>query len=158
MSPRNFGNHAALLWPLTRSKPSNRQQVLKRISILGKRKERRSSYRKSTSLFSLLFLCLCTVWIRDTNRGSVGRLARCCLKMPSAKASVVFKAGIYLNLVVHEMKTYVSDTNVPMIIIYGRQVICYRVLVPLRNMPEFGKAFNCPVGSPMVPEKNCDPF
>ena len=31
----------------------------------------------------------------------------------------------------------------------------FKVLVPLMNMPEFAKDFNCPVGSKMNPTKRC---
>lgn len=32
----------------------------------------------------------------------------------------------------------------------------YRVIGPLSNLPAFGEAFSCPVGSPMRPEKVCE--
>jgi predicted metalloendopeptidase len=31
----------------------------------------------------------------------------------------------------------------------------YRVLGSLSNMPEFSRAFKCPIGSPMNPRKRC---
>ncbi|GFO36801.1 endothelin-converting enzyme 2 protein [Plakobranchus ocellatus] len=32
----------------------------------------------------------------------------------------------------------------------------FRVNAPLQNLPDFAKAYNCPVGSPMNPEKQCN--
>ncbi len=31
----------------------------------------------------------------------------------------------------------------------------YRILGPLKNLPQFSDDFNCPIGSPMNPEKKC---
>uniref|UniRef100_A0A0K0EGY1 Peptidase M13 C-terminal domain-containing protein n=1 Tax=Strongyloides stercoralis TaxID=6248 RepID=A0A0K0EGY1_STRER len=57
-------------------------------------------------------------------------------------------ANTWCEMVKKESINYILDTD-------SHSLGEYRVNIPLQNFPEFGKAFNCPIGSKMNPFKKC---
>uniref|UniRef100_A0A0N4Z3A4 Peptidase_M13 domain-containing protein n=1 Tax=Parastrongyloides trichosuri TaxID=131310 RepID=A0A0N4Z3A4_PARTI len=68
--------------------------------------------------------------------------------MTSNQLFFIAYANTWCEVVKKESINYILDTD-------SHSLGEYRVNVPLQNFPEFGKAFNCPIGSKMNPFKKC---